>query len=93
MAKAKKDRAVIGWREWVALPQLGVERIKAKIDTGARTSAIHAFGIKPFERGGEKFVSFSLHPVQHHRNPVVECEARVVDERIVTSSNGKQGHR
>ena len=93
MVRAKKERAIIGWREWVGLPELGVDRIKVKIDTGARTSAIHAFGIKPLERDGQKFVSFSLHPVQHHRNPVVDCEARVVDERTITSSNGEQEHR
>ena len=85
MTKTKKEAAVIGWREWVGLPDLGVD----KIDTGARTSAIHAFEIKPFERNGEKYVSFLLHPVQHHRKPEVACEARVVDERTVTSSNGE----
>jgi len=93
MTKAKREKAVIGWREWVALPDFGVDRVKAKIDTGARTSAIHAFEIRPFDRDGEKYVHFLLHPVQHHRQPVVECEAKLVDERVVTSSNGKQEHR
>ena len=85
--------AVAGWREWVGLPELGIAHIKAKIDTGARTSALHAYQIKPVKIKGVRHVRFSVHPVQRHRNPTIACKARVVDERIVTSSNGKQEHR
>lgn len=93
MKRLKRERAVIGWREWVALPELGIDKIKVKIDTGARTSVIHAFEISPFEHNGQRYIRFSLHPVQHRRQPVVDCEAKVVDERTVTSSNGEREHR
>ena len=84
---------VIGWREWVALPDFGIDAIKAKIDTGARTSAIHAFDIRPFTERGVPWVSFVLRPAQRHRIPSIQCAAPVVDERKIRSSNGEQERR
>jgi hypothetical protein len=83
-----KGLPIIGWREWLALPTLQVERIKAKIDTGARTSAIHAFNIRSFADRGSPHVSFVLHPEQRRRHPAIDCIAEVRDERMVTSSSG-----
>jgi hypothetical protein len=93
MAPKKGKERVIGWREWVALPELGVERIKAKIDTGARTSAIHAFGIRVIEIDGLQHVEFWLHPVQRKRWPQVKCVAPIFDQRHVRSSSGEQQNR
>ena len=84
---------VIGWREWVALPEFGVDAVKAKIDTGARTSAIHAFDIRPFTERGVPWVSFVLRPEQRRRHPSLQCVAPVIDERKIRSSNGEQERR
>jgi len=86
-------KLVIGWREWLSLPELGVQRIKAKIDTGARTSALHAFDVEVFSRGGRKFVRFSVHPEQRNDRKQIEAEAALLEWREVKDSSGNVSQR
>jgi hypothetical protein len=88
------ETMLIGWREWVSLPQLGLPAIKAKIDTGARTSAIHAFDIQQIKKnGGQDWLAFSVQPVQRNVSIVCRCEAQLIDVRRVTDSGGHAGDR
>jgi hypothetical protein len=83
-----EDLPHIGWREWVALPDLGVPHIKAKIDTGAKTSALHAFDIEILLRGRRRLVRFKVHPFQRDASTTVTAEAELADEREIRSSTG-----
>ena len=84
---------VVGWREWVALPQAELDWVKAKIDTGARSSAIHAFDLEVEERDGAEWVRFSIHPWQKSDEDHAELTLPVLDRREVKSSNGQVEQR
>lgn len=88
MALKKRKQILVGWREWAGLPEFTPTLIKAKIDTGARTSAIHAWNVRRFTEGGAPWVAFALHPVQRDNKQSVECRAAVHDVREIRSSDG-----
>lgn len=88
MNEKKQRLPVIGWREWVALPELGITTIKVKVDSGARSSSLHAYEVRTFERDGKKWVHFKVHPLQRSTKKTVVVEAEVLEFRSVKSSSG-----
>lgn len=84
---------ILGWREWVSLPELGLSHIKAKVDTGARTSALHAFSLSTFQDNGVLMVRFSIHPLQKRNDIQQQCVAEVIDRRLVSDSGGHKEER
>lgn len=87
------DKIIVGWREKLSLPELGIETIKAKIDTGARSSCLHTFKLETFERDSELWVRFWVHPLQNNNDFIKECEAKVLDQRMVKDSGGHEEQR
>lgn len=79
---------IIGWREWVQLPDLGIAKVKAKIDTGARSSSLHAYDLKYEMREGEQWVKFKVHPRQRSSASPVIAHAKILEFRKIRSSNG-----
>lgn len=89
----KKTKKIIGWKEWFSLDCLALPAIKGKIDTGAKTSSLHAFNIKSFYIEDIEYVQFEIHPLQKNKKLVRPCISRVVDRRMVSDSGGKKEKR
>lgn len=83
-----KKEFVIGWCEWCSLPELDIPAIKVKVDSGAKTSALHAYNLETFTKDGRSYVRFELHPLQKNDDIIRTCELPIVDERMIKSSNG-----
>ena len=92
MTTSGPEKMIIGSEEWCAIPQLGIHAIKVRVDSGAKTSALHAFNIQPFTRANSPWVAFEIHPVQDNRKIALRCEAPVADRRVVKNTSG-QGER
>jgi ribosomal protein S6--L-glutamate ligase len=82
------EKLIIGCEEWLELPDLGLPLIKARVDSGAKTSSLHAYNIQPTEEGGDTYVRFNVHPIQKNRRITQQCRAKVIDQRMIKSSNG-----
>lgn len=82
-------KPIIGWREWVSLPDLGIKFIKAKIDTGARSSSLHAFDLEIYEQDQEQWARFKVNPVQRNEQWEIVSTAPVIDMRSIRSSSGQ----
>jgi hypothetical protein len=97
VAKKKRKqtpvRPLVGWREWLGLPDLGLHAVKAKIDTGARTSSLHAVDLEIGAGDEHDWISFIVHPLQHHEEIEIRCRAPLLDQRRVTSSSGQREKR
>lgn len=84
----RKNLPLIGWREYLSFPELGVEKIKVKIDTGARTSALHAFEIETYQQDNQEMVKFQIHPIQKETDTTIDCIAPLLEYRDITDSGG-----
>lgn len=89
----KKARKTVGWREWVSLPDLHLRKIKVKVDTGAKTSALHATHMVFFKKGKKNFVKFRIYPEQRNNEKYKVVESEYFERRKVKSSTGTETHR
>lgn len=91
--KLNRAKTIIGWEEWCSFPALGLPAIKAKIDTGAKTSALHAYDITPFTKDGQSHVRFMINPLPKCKKLILQCESPLIEKRTITSSNGEREAR
>lgn len=82
------NKLILGSEEWCSFPELGIPTIKARVDSGAKTSALHALNIQTFIKNEESWVKFDINPIQNNQKTILHCEALLVDKRIVKSSSG-----
>jgi ribosomal protein S6--L-glutamate ligase len=87
------EKVIVGSEEWCAFPELGIPTIKARVDSGAKTSALHAINISPFQKEGENWVKFDINPIQNNTKTIIHCQAPLVDKRVVKSSSGFREQR
>lgn len=92
-SKTLNTKVIIGNQEWCAFPELNIPAVKARVDSGAKTSSLHAFNIKTFNKNGQDWVGFDIHPIQKDKKTNIYCEAPLIDKRFVKSSNGKSKRR
>ena len=88
-----QNKVILGSEEWCSFPELGIPTIKARVDSGAKTSALHAVNIAPFIKDGQNWVKFDINPIQNNVKTIIHCEAPLVDKRIVKSSSGFREQR
>jgi ribosomal protein S6--L-glutamate ligase len=88
-----QEKVIVGSEEWCAFPELGIPTIKARVDSGAKTSALHAVNIAPFQKDDENWVRFDINPIQNNTKTVIHCQAPLVDKRVVKSSSGFREQR
>ena len=93
MVRNKILKTVLGWREWASLPELGIDRIKVKLDTGAKNSALHAYNSNLISKNGENWIQFDIYPDQSDETTIKSCTVRLIDRRWVTNSGGTRERR
>ena len=91
--KLSKQLPIIGWGEWLVLPGLNICRVKAKVDTGARTWALHTYWVDAYKKNPQQWPRFAIHPLQNSNDVVVECDAPVKDRRVIIDSGGHKQRR